>query len=161
MLDLARTGRLRDAILDFKQSNNQSLATFDCKTGLCSLWYEFDMNPHTICAGRLWNENARKLDIAFREFYERLSRIINQKKIRRIPLRPDIVVLSGGATCNELAEGFRVMEIIECKNQDYEYWSRSIDIQILPYKEIFQPDQMIVASMKKVANHVKNHLKEL
>jgi len=37
--------------LDFKQSPSYPIAIFNCSCGTCSLWYEFDLDVHTMCDG--------------------------------------------------------------------------------------------------------------
>jgi hypothetical protein len=51
--------------------------------------------------------------------------------------------------------------IVECKNFDYEYWAKDVEKQIIPYKKIFQPEYMVVASLKPVPQDVENKLKSL
>jgi hypothetical protein len=51
--------------------------------------------------------------------------------------------------------------IIECKNFDYEYWAKDVEKQIIPYKKVFQPEHMVMASLKPVPQDVKNRLKSL
>ena len=150
--ELAELKRLNSVYLNFEQSSYHAIASFYCKDGLCSLWYEFDMNPHTMCKGILWYRSASSM---LREFYERVKVVLLRRRLRRAPLRPDIVILRGGESCDELVEGFKVKMIIECKNWDYEYWSKDLGNQIIPYKEIFQPEIMVLASLKKVPDHIK------
>jgi hypothetical protein len=39
-----------------------------------------------------------------------------------------------------------------------EYWAKGMDTQVIPYKEVFQPDIMVLASLKKIPEHVKEYL---
>lgn len=154
--ELARRERLVGLRLNFEQSSYFAPALFKCRTGLCSLWYEFDMNPYTMCSGIAWYGGVPE---GFRPFYERATRVLRREKLERVPLRPDIVVLEGDSdNCEKLARGFRVKAIIECKNQDFMYWRKSIREQIIPYKEIFNPEIMVVASMRNVPQNVKEML---
>ena len=73
-------------------------------------------------------------------------------------MRPDIAIIEGGVNCEELLRGFKVRAVIECKNQDYERWAGEVDRQLIPYKEIFQPEVVILASMKKLPDHAKRAL---
>jgi len=155
LAELGKAGKLRNINLDFEQSSYYAIASFNCRDGLCSLWYEFDMNPFTMCEGMLWYRGA---SATLRYFYQRVESVLHGKRLRRTPLRPDIAILQGGASCNDLVEGFKVRMIIECKNWDYGYWAKDIDIQVVPYKEIFQPDIMVLASLKKVSKYVKEYL---
>lgn len=155
--ELARLKWLNDIYLNFEQSSYRAIASFYCKDGLCSLWYEFDMNPHTMCKGMLWYRSTSDM---LREFYERVKVVLIRRRLRRIPLRPDIAILRGGESCDELVEGFKVKMIIECKNQDYEYWSKDINDQVVPYKEIFQPDIVVLVSLKKIPDHIKAWLEK-
>ncbi len=155
LIELAKLGKLRSVHLNFEQSSYFAIASFVCGNYLCSLWYEFDMNPFTMCRGLLWYRNTSD---TLREFYRRVESILRRRGLRRAPLRPDIAILQGGASCDELVRGFRVKMIIECKNWEYEYWAKDIDTQIIPYREIFQPDTMILASLKEVPDHVKKRL---
>ena len=153
--ELARLSKLSDLYLNFEQSSYHAIASFQCGNGSCSLWYEFDMNPHTMCRGLLWYQRA---SIALREFYERVSLVQSRRRLRRLPLRPDLAIIEGGNSCDKLLEGFRVKTIIECKNWDYTYWSKDVENQIIPYHEIFQPETTIIASLKKIPDQVKNKL---
>ena len=153
--ELAKLGKLRGAYLDFRQSSLQAIASFQCRSGTCSLWYEFDVNPHTMCEGMLWYTSAPG---ALRKFYEHVKTVLNKRGLGRAPLRPDIVVLEGGVSCRELLEGFKVKTVIECKNWEYERWAGEVYNQVIPYKEIFQPEVVILASMKKIPDHVKTML---
>jgi len=155
LVELSEAGRLRSINLNFEQSSYYAIASFDCRNGLCSLWYEFDMNPFTMCKGMLWYRGASDI---LRYFYQRVESVLHRKGLRRTPLRPDIAILQGGTSCNDLVEGFRVKMIIECKNWDYRYWAKDINAQIIPYREIFQPEIMIIASLKKVPEYVKENL---
>lgn len=154
--ELARLGLLERARLDFRQSSPHAIALFRCGGDTCSLWYEFDMNPYTMCGGRLWYTNPPDV---LREFYGHVDEVMRKRGLGRTPLRPDVVILHRGANCDELAEGFRVRAIIECKNWEYEYWARDVDNQLIPYREIFRPDTMVLASMKKVPDAVKTSLR--
>lgn len=152
IIELAKFGRLKNTYLNFEQSSYYAIATFYCKGEICSLWYEFDMNPHTMCGGMLWYRSASD---TLRKFYERAVGILNKRGLERALLRPDIVILQGSMSCDEVANTFKVKMIIECKNREYEYWAKDVDNQVIPYKEIFQPDAVIIASMKKVPEHIK------
>ncbi len=159
LMELNGLDRLERVYLNFEQSSYYAIASFNCRVncrdGLCSLWYEFDMNPHTMCGGILW---YRKASDELRDFYRRVEDTLRRRRLRRAPLRPDIAIIHGGMMCDELMQGFRVKMIIECKNREYKYWAKDTNSQILPYKEIFQPDTMVLASLKKVPQHVKNRL---
>jgi len=155
LVELAEHNRLKSLNLSFTQSSYSAIATFRCKDSDCSMWYEFDMNPHTMCEGMLWYSRSSE---ALREFYSHVEAVLRRKGLGRAPLRPDIVVLEGGARCNELVNGFRVRMIVECKNWDYTYWAKDVDSQVIPYKEIFQPDVMVLASLKKVPEYVREYL---
>jgi len=153
---LTKLGVLRsEDLLTFKQSPYYALASFHHGGRAYSIWYEFDMNPPSMCEGMLWCEEPSE---AIKKFYERTREILRKRRLKRLPLRPDIAIIEGGSSCNELKKGFRVKAIIECKNQDYNYWAKDIDYQIIPYKEIFKPDVMVLASLKKIPNYVKKHL---
>lgn len=157
VIKLAELGRLKDLFLffGFKHSSYRPIASFHCRDDLCSLWYEFDMNYHTMCRGMLWRSSPSE---ELKAFYEHAESVLRRRGLERSPLRPDIVILRGGESCRDLAKGFKVKMIVECKNQSYEYWARDVDTQIIPYKEIFQPEIMVVASLKKVPDHVKTLL---
>lgn len=156
MAELHRSGRLINVFLDFRQSSRSSVASFSCRGGPCFLWYEFDMNPLTMCEGMLWSERAPEW---LKEFYRRAREVLERRGLRRAPLRPDIAILGNGPTCSDLTYGLNVRMLIECKNWDYEYWSKDIDHQIIPYSEIFRPDVTVLASLKEVPGYVKEVLK--
>ena len=155
LMELNRLGKLEKVDLDFEQSSYHAIALFNCRDGPCSLWYEFDMYPPTMCRGMLWYKEASD---ELKNFYKHVEDILRRRRLRRAPLRPDIAIIHGGAKCDELTQGFKVKIIIECKNWEYGYWAKDIDNQIIPYKEIFQPDIMVLASLKKVPQYAKNML---
>jgi len=148
--------------IDFKQGSSYPIATFNCSDGTCSLWYEFELTAHTMCNGMLWYSD--KLPSSIEKIYERASKIYKdaQKLVHeeRIPLRPDIVILSNINSCEDIknANEIRFKAFIECKNLDIQYWLNDIDNQIIPYKQILQPDIALVASLKKVPDHIKAKL---
>ena len=155
LVELAEYNRLKSLNLSFTQSSYSAIATFRCKDSDCSIWYEFDMNPHTMCEGMLWYNRSSE---ALRKFYSHVETVLRRRRLGRAPLRPDIVILEGGASCSDLVKGFRIRMIVECKNWDYTYWAKDVENQIIPYKEIFQPDMTVLASLKKVPEHVKEYL---
>jgi len=158
VMELEQLRKLRDLNPDFRQSPSRAIARFECNCGLCSLWYEFDLNPHTMCQGMLWSLGWRAPN-AVREVYERLLTVV-KGKVKRIPLRPDMVVLCDVSSCEEFGkvERFRVRAVIEYKNQDPQYWLRDLERQVIPYREALQPDITIVASLKRVPENIKTRL---
>jgi len=184
VMELEQLRKLRGLNPYFGQSPSRAIARFECSCGLCSLWYEFDLNPHTMCQGMLWRLGWR-VPNAVREVYEKLSRALKgragsrveaslfkelygivdervglPKDVERIPLRPDMVVLCDVSSCEEFGkvERFRVRTVIECKNQDLQYWLRDVESQVIPYKQALQPEIMIVASLKQVPESIKTRL---
>jgi len=148
--------------IDFKQGSSYPIATFNCSSGTCSLWYEFELTAHTMCNGMLWYLN--KLPSGIEKIYERASKIYKDalKLVHeeRIPLRPDIVILSNINSCEDIknASDIRFKVFIECKNLDIQYWLNDVDNQVIPYKQILQPDIALVASLKKVPDGIKAKL---
>jgi len=71
-----------------------------------------------------------------------------------------MVVLYGVSRCEEFSvvERFRVRALIECKNQDPQYWLRDLERQVIPHKQALQPEIMIVASLKRVPESIKTRL---
>jgi len=84
------------------------------------------------------------------------------KSIKRNSLRPDIVVLCDVNSYEDFhkVDKVRVRALIECKNRDIQYWRKDINTQIIPYKQIFQPDITIVASLRNVPESVKAQLNQ-
>jgi len=204
--ELDRCKHLR-SVYSLSQHLRRSVAVFDCRYGVCSLWYEFDLYPFTMCEGLLLREDllrgfleakhgkeyaegfvkslrmclesfdeciellkSRGMDASaklkcidaasgcpqpLRDYYRRALEVAIRMQLRAVPLRPDIAVLSGAEDCKELVQGFRVVAIIECKDQDFDAWRHEIDAQIAPYREIFQPDVLIVVSPGAVPQSVK------
>jgi len=76
-------------------------------------------------------------------------------QLHAVPLRPDIAALSGAEDCKELIQGFRVVALIECKDRGFDTWRREVDAQIAPYKEISQPEALIVVTPGAVPQSVK------
>jgi len=48
--------------------------------------------------------------------------------------------------------------IIECESSDYTFWERNIEGQVRLYAEIFEPEYVVIASLKPVPHHVKRRL---
>jgi len=155
--------------LEFKQGSSYPIVTFNCNYGTCSFWYEFDLNPSTMCDGRLWYMKKDEIPNWIKDILERASKIlgVESNKIvgigshdKRLPLRPDIVILNDVKSCRDLdkVDKLKIRAIIELKNLDIQYWINDIDNQIIPYKQIFQPDIEVVASLKKVPDSIKAKL---
>jgi len=145
-------------IVSFKQGSSHPVAAFNCSCGVCSIWHEFDLNPYSRFEGVSWREKESPNSI--KEFEERASKI--PKSIKRNSLRPDIVVLCDVNSYEDFykVDKVRVRALIECKNRDIQYWRKDINTQIIPYKQIFQPDITVVASLKKVPESIKAQLNQ-
>ena len=109
--------------------------------------------------------NLYKVPIWLREFYERAMRygykeLLRAKRKNKVPLRPDLIILCNINSCEDLknATEIKFKAIIELKNLDIQCWLNNIDDQIIPYKQIFQPDIEVVASLKKVPDNIKAKL---
>jgi len=204
--ELDKCKRLR-SVHSLSQHLRRSVAVFDCGYGVCSLWYEFDFYPFTMCEGLLLREDllrgfleeklgkeyaeefvkslrrclenfdecvallkSRRMDAStrsrcidaaskcpqpFEDFYRRALEAVIRMQLHAVPLRPDIMVLSGAEGCGELIQGFRVVAIIECKDRDFDAWRHEVDAQIAPYREIFQPEALIVVTPGAVPQNVK------
>lgn len=92
---------------------------------------------------------------AARDFYRRALEVAVRMQLHAVPLRPDIAVLTGAEDCKELIQGFRVVALIECKDRDFDAWRREVDAQIVPYREIFQPEALIVVTPGAVPQKFK------
>jgi len=64
--------------------------------------------------------------------------------LNKLPLRPDIAILENVEECEKLVESFKVATLIECKNWEYNKWTKDIETQIIPYKRIFEPKTFIL-----------------
>jgi hypothetical protein len=148
----------------------QSSATPVAKVSDYSLWYEFDFTPHTMCEGKLLDycgsfnvERCREpLPQWLLQIWSRAQAILGKSPRELQGLRLDIVFTQAGS-CSDLFKSSTLLIklIIECKNFDYEYWAKDVEKQIIPYKKVFQPEHMIVASLKPVTQDVKKRLKSL
>jgi len=136
--------------LTFRQSSDSPLIIL----GDYAVWYEFDLNPHTMFRGYLWRND---ISSELAEIYKRAKTIINESKLDPVPLRPDIVF-----TYAKSVEEFMIRPliklIIECKNLDYITWAEEVEKQIKPYAKIFRPEHMLVASLKPVPQYLKKEL---
>jgi hypothetical protein len=157
---LASEGRLISLTPTFKQSPVHATAVFPCRgpSGRCSLWYEFDANPHTMCGGMLWS--AEKAPGWLEELMARARVALGGRLPGRLPLRPDLVVLEGAESCSDLEAlgSLRVAAVIECKNQEYRFWAGDVDSQILPYLDLFKPREALLASLYPVPPGAKRRL---
>jgi hypothetical protein len=150
----------------FQQSSAKPVA----RIGNYSLWYEFDFTPHTMCGGFIqyycgsFNvERCREpLPQWLLQIWSRAQAILGKSPRELQGLRPDIVFTQAGS-CRDLFKSSTLLIklIIECKNFDYEYWAEDVEEQIIAYKKIFQPEYMVVASLKPVPQDVKNELRSL
>ena len=78
----------------------------------------------------------------------------------RVPLRPDMIVFEDAKSCDDIYErGLEAKLIVELKDRDYEEWEGDVESQIIPYKEIFRPERMVVASVKPVPEGAKARLR--
>jgi len=144
-----------ELFLVFEQGSYHPLFTFRCGRNECSLWYEFDVNPHTMCKGLLRSKSCPGL----KELYNRIGVYQMRHRSKNLPLRPDFVILRNNKDCNEICDrGIEVAMIIECKDQEYIYWINKIRSQIIPYDRIFQPHMLVLASMRKIPDHIKVEL---
>ena len=158
----------------FQQSSAKPVANI----GNYSLWYEFDFTPHTMCEGILRDycgsfnvEKCREpLPQWLSQIYSRIdmlerpySRAQELLGVKLKGLRPDIMFTQAVSSCNDLfrSSSITIKLIVECKNFDYKYWAEDIEKQIIPYKKIFQPEHMIIASLKPVPQDVKKKLESL
>jgi hypothetical protein len=151
--------------VDFRQSSVLPVAN----TGNHSLWHQFDFTPHTMCRGILLNycgsfdvsKCKQRLPQWLLQIYSRTQIVLGKSPNQLQGLRPDIMFTQAVDSCHDLFKNstIEIKLIIECKNFDYKYWAKDVRGQIKPYKEIFQPKHMIVASLKPVPQDVKNELK--
>jgi len=136
--------------LFFEQSSSTPLAII----GGYALWYEFDINPHTMFRGILWYED---LPPSMRAIYEEAERVRRKYGTKRFALRPDMA-FTYAKSAREFMERPSIKLIVECKNADYTFWEREVEEQVKPYAEIFQPEHIVVASLKPVPRHLKEGL---
>jgi hypothetical protein len=159
----------------FRQSSAMPVA----KIGGYSLWYEFDFTPHTMCEGILqyycgsFNVETCKEPLPrwLSQIYSRAHEMLKRphSRAREIlgielkGLRPDIMFTQAVGSCRDLFESstLQIKLVIECKNFDYEFWAADVEKQIIPYKEILQPEYMVLASLKTVPQDAKKRLKSL
>ncbi len=127
--------------LSFEQGSLWSVAKL--KGTPYSLWYEFDVNPHTMCSGMLWRRRISESP-RLREFYERFERVVGpipvlaRRSPKRAPTRPDIIIMKA-KNCDEIFRlGIQVEVLIECKDRDYTYWEGDIKNQIIPLQKDFR-----------------------
>jgi hypothetical protein len=151
----------------FKQGSNLPVADINNY----SLWYEFDFTPHTMCRGILQyycgsfdvDKCKERLPQWLLQIYLQICTVLGKSPRELQGLRPDIIFTQAVSSCHDLFESstIEIKLIIECKNFDYGYWAKDVNGQIIPYKEIFQPEHMVVASLKPVPQDVKNKLESL
>jgi hypothetical protein len=149
----------------FQQGGNIPVADI----GNYSLWYQFDFTPHTMCRGILLNycgsfdvnKCRERLPQWLLQIWSKAQAVLGKSPNQLQGLRPDIMFTQTVSSCHDLFESSTILIklIIECKNSDYGCWAKDVNMQIKPYKEIFQPEHMIVASLKPVPQYVKNELK--
>jgi hypothetical protein len=145
--------------LFFGQSSSTPLAII----GDYALWYEFDLNPLSMFRGILWYEdltgmpNIREIPPSMKVIYEEAKRVRRKYGAKRLALRPDIA-FTYAKDAEEFMERPSIKLIVECKNADHTFWEREVEEQVKPYAEIFQPEHIVVASLKPVPRHLKEGL---
>ena len=79
---------------------------------------------------------------------------------RRVPIRPDIVVVKGyfKRTIDFIDSKKPIDLIIKCKEAPFSKWKNEINSQILPYQETFRPRNFIVVSLESVPQRIKKNL---
>lgn len=79
---------------------------------------------------------------------------------RRIPTRPDIVVVRGYfERTRDFVDSRKSIElVIECKEDPFSKWEDEINSQIIPYQESFRPENFIVISLEHVPERIKKNL---
>lgn len=79
---------------------------------------------------------------------------------RYVPIRPDIVVAKGSfKLTKEFVDSKKPIElIIECKEGKFEEWEKDIELQIIPYKNTFNPRNFIVVSLEPCPKNIKEKL---
>lgn len=142
--------------MSFEQSSVHPVTTYELQGRLYSLWWEFDLNPLSMCRGVFW---YRRIPQVLHDVYERASRYVSRHVSS--PLRPDVVILRNARSCDDILNyGISALAVFECKNEDYELWADKVETQIKPYIEILKPDYKFVISMKTVPNHARRHLED-
>jgi|ECHhosMinimDraft_1075155.scaffolds.fasta_scaffold00267_2 hypothetical protein len=90
---------------------------------------------------------------SIKKFIERAMTLT--RDIRRLPMRPDIIVIPNVGSLEDLCKEFEIGAIIECKNNEI----KESDIeQVKSYQYIFQPRLTILASLKPAPAYLKNEL---
>ncbi len=89
-----------------------------------------------------------------RQLYDRAKRLL-----RREPgdLKVDLVFTHAG-TCEDLPTDPSIKLMIITNTQDYNTWAKDVK-KILLVKDILQPEQSIIASLKSIPGHIKTWLK--
>jgi len=79
---------------------------------------------------------------------------------KRIPIRPDIVVVRGHfeRTKDFIDSKNPIDLIIECKEDPFDKWENEVNSQILPYQETFKPKNFLIASLESVPETTKRDL---
>jgi len=135
---LSKIAIIKEIQLCFSQDSNNSIASWYFKDTLYSLWYE--STPYN------------------KMILEKSEKLSKELRLNRLPLRPDIVIFEDLEKREDLTKNLKVLTIIECKNIEYEKWSKDIETQIIPYKRIFEPKTFILTSMKKVPDSARMKL---
>jgi len=108
--------------------------------------------------------DLNKLPNGLRKIYERALKVnkdlLKAKRNNKAALRPDMVILCNINNCYDFqkTDEIKVKALIECKDRDFKKWQHEIRTQIIPYKQILQPDIALVASLKKVPDNIKKEL---
>jgi hypothetical protein len=139
-------------LLDFKQGSSRPIAM----VGSYAMWYEFDLNPHTMFDGALW-WRKEGLPPAMKAVYDKAKEARRRYRAGRLTLRPDIV-FTYAKSPEEFMQRPAIKLILECKNADYAFWEKDVEGQVKPYAEIFQPEYIAIASLKPVPQYVKEGL---
>jgi hypothetical protein len=139
--------------LSFKQSSYYPIAV------VCgyAMWYEFNLNLHTMFEGIAWRGVSREPSPEFLKIYERAEEVRKRLGLSRLPLRPDIA-FTYAKSAEEFLKRPVIKMIVECKNFDYAFWKSDVEEQVKPYAEILKPEHMVIASLKPVPQYLKREL---
>jgi len=121
------------------------------------MWYEFDLNLHTMFEGIAWQGVSREPSPEFLKIYERAEEVRKRLELSRLPLRPDIA-FTYAKSAEEFLKRPVIKVIVECKNFDYAFWKSDVEEQVKPYAEILKPEHMVIASLKPVPQYLKREL---
>jgi hypothetical protein len=122
-----------------------------------AMWYEPDLNPFTMCKSAI--QSLSSIPEKLRPLSEKVKRMRFAWLVNPLGMRPDMVFTSA-KTCEEFLRNPFIKLAVECKNVEHMFWELNAVSSAFTYRELYQPEHIVIASLKTVPPYIKELLAE-